>query len=82
MVWCSGRCHMPAGRCFSNGRFAANASRRVGFLPRRSSLSQLLTIPQTLGSGGPGEIAEKKFHACAIRVLVGTDIGADFLPSD
>lgn len=29
MVRCSGRCHMLGSRCFSNGRFAANASRRL-----------------------------------------------------
>lgn len=41
------------------------------FLPRRSSLSGLLTIPQTLGGRDPGKTAKKKFQACAIRVLVG-----------
>lgn len=41
------------------------------FLPRRSSLSDLLTIPQTLGGRDPGKTAKKKFQACAIRVLVG-----------
>lgn len=29
MVRCSGRCHMLGSRCFPNGRFAANASRRL-----------------------------------------------------
>lgn len=50
-----------------------------GFLPRRSSPRQLLTIPRTLGTGGPEEAAKKEFQACAIRVLEGLDIDAEFL---
>lgn len=48
------------------------------FLPRRSSLSDLLTIPQTLGGRDPGKTAKKKFQACAIRVLVGWYIDTQF----
>lgn len=50
------------------------------FLPRRSSLSGLLTIPQTLGGRDPGKTAKKKFQACAIRVLVGWISIHGFLP--